>query len=80
MLQGISEGEVTVTWGKVKDALVYHLEYGVEGETPERISMCGRRKRTLMLPRLGATYVFRMAASGTSGQSNWSAPVRRIAG
>lgn len=80
VLQGISEGEVTVTWGKVKDALVYRLEYGVEGETPERISMCGRRKKTLMLPRLGATYVFRMAASGTSGQSNWSAPVRRIAG
>lgn len=80
VLQGISEGEVTVTWGKVKHALSYYLEYGVEGETPEQLSMCGRRKKTLMLPRLGATYVFRMAATGTSGQSNWSAPVRRIAG
>ncbi len=80
VLQGVSEGEVIVTWDKVKDALMYHLEYGVEGETAEQISMCGRRKKTLMLPRLGATYVFRMAASGTSGQSNWSAPVRRIAG
>lgn len=80
VLQGISEGEVTVTWGKVKHALHYVLEYGVEGEEPKRIPLCGRRKKTLMLPRLGATYVFRIAATGTSGQSNWSAPVRRIAG
>jgi hypothetical protein len=80
VLQGISEGEVIVTWGKVKHALNYVLEYGVEGEEPKQIPLSGRRKKTLMLPRLGATYFFRMAAIGTSGQSNWSAPVRRIAG
>ncbi len=80
VLQGISEGEVTVTWDKVKHALHYVLEYGVEGEEPKSIPLCGRRKKTLMLPRLGATYFFRMAAIGTSGQSNWSTTVRRIAG
>jgi hypothetical protein len=80
VVPGISEGTVTLTWDKVKHALLYFLEYGVEGEKPVQIPLSGRRKKKLTLPRLGATYVFRMATSGTSGQSNWSAPVRRIAG
>ena len=77
---GIAAGTVTLTWDKVKHALLYYLEYGVEGEKPVQISLSGRRKKKLTLPRLGAMYVFRIATAGTFGQSNWSAPVRRIAG
>ncbi len=80
VVPGISEGTVTLTWDKVKHALLYYLEYGVEGEEPVQLSLSGRRKKKLTLRRLGAMYVFRIATAGTSGQSNWSAPVRRIAG
>jgi hypothetical protein len=80
VVQEVSEGAVTVTWGRVKHALLYILEYGAEGETPKQIPLCGRRKKSLNLPKLGATYVFRIKATGTSGDSNWSPPVRRIAG
>jgi hypothetical protein len=47
VVPGISEGTVTLTWDKVKHALLYFLEYGVEGEKPVQIPLSGRRKKKL---------------------------------
>jgi hypothetical protein len=68
---------VVRTWGKVKHALNYQLEYGPEGGAMERLSLSGRRKRVLNPPvRVEAPFVFRIAAMGTPGMSNFSAPVK----
>jgi hypothetical protein len=76
---GTARGEMIITWDKVKHALMYFLEYGVEGANPEILGLTGLRKKTLLLPHLGATYHFLLCASGTSGNSPWSPTVRRIA-
>jgi hypothetical protein len=76
VIPGPSEGEVILTWGKVKHATVYLLKYGPEGEVPEVMGLNGRRKRILKLPVLDVPYVFSIAASGSSGVSSYSPPVR----
>jgi len=70
---GKYENEVVLTWGKVKHARIYYLQHGPEGGPMEDVSLAGRRKRTLKLPRLnGVPHVFRIAAAGSSGMSDYS--------
>lgn len=70
---GKSENEVVLTWGKVKHARLYLLQHGPEGGLMESLSLSGRRKRTLKLPRLnGVPHVFRIAACGTPGIGDYS--------
>lgn len=70
---GKSENEVVLTWGKVKHARLYYLQHGPEGGPLVEVTLTGRRKRTLKLPRLnGVPHVFRIAAMGTPGQSGYS--------
>ncbi|HRH97660.1 MAG TPA: hypothetical protein PLB55_17090, partial [Prosthecobacter sp.] len=74
---GVSAGEVLLTWGNVPHARTYHLKYGQEGGPMESLWLTGRRKRLLTLPvRVEAPYVFRIAAVGSPGSSNFSAPVK----
>lgn len=77
VVPGVSAGEVILTWGRVPHALTYRLEYGPEGGALESLSLAGRRKRVLNLPvRVEVPYVFRIAATGSPGSSNFSAPVK----
>lgn len=70
---GKSENEVVLTWGKVKHARLYNLQHGPEGGPMEDVTLAGRRKRTLKLPRLnGVPHVFRIAAIGTPGIGDYS--------
>lgn len=70
---GKSENEVVLTWGKVKHARLYYLQHGPEGGPMENVTLAGRRKRTLNLPRLnGVPHVFRIAACGSPGMSDYS--------
>jgi hypothetical protein len=71
VIPGPSEGEVILTWGKVKHARLYNLQHGPEGGPMEDVTLTGRRKRTLKLPRLnGVPHFFRIAACGTGGVSD----------
>lgn len=77
VVPGVSAGEVLLTWGNVPHARTYHLKYGPEGGPMESLWLTGRRKRLLTLPvRVEAPYVFRIAAVGSPGSSNFSAPVK----
>ncbi len=77
VVSGASASEVILTWGKVPHALIYRLEYGPEGGAMESLALTGRRKRLLNLPvRVEVPYVFRIAAVGSPGSSNFSAPVK----
>ena len=75
---GLSKGEVILTWDKVKHARAYVLKYGPEGGLTEVMGLNGRRKRKLKLPVLDVPYVFSIAASGSSGTSSYSPPVKLL--
>lgn len=49
-----------------------------EGGLTEVMGLNGRRKRKLKLPVLEVPYVFSIAASGSSGTSSYSPPVKLL--
>lgn len=70
---GTSEGEVLLTWGKVRHARLYILQHGPEGGPMVDMVLTGRRKHLMKLPPLhGTAHVFRIAAAGSSGLGGYS--------
>ncbi len=71
-------GVVKLQWAAVRHALTYRLEYRRADEPVawQALSITTKVRVTKTLP-VGVTYVFRVAAQGTPGQSNWSAEVIR---
>lgn len=71
-------GLVKLQWAAVRHALTYVLEYRRAEEQSgwQTLANTTKVRVTKTLP-VGVTYVFRVAAQGSPGQSNWSAEVIR---
>jgi Fibronectin type III domain len=80
---GVTAGTMKLKWKPVKKARSYLIEYS-PADTMERVwsplKTTGRAKLGISDLTLGQSYAFRIAAvGGSTGQSNWSAEVIRMA-
>lgn len=79
VIPGAEAGSVILTWGKVKQAKLYRLEYGPVDGPKQEVPLTGRRRKELTGLEVGRMHRFRVAAiGGITGQSPWSAAVERM--
>lgn len=79
VVPGAEPGSMVLTWSKVRHAKLYRLEYGPEDGAKTEIPLTGRRRKELFGLEIGRMHTFRIASiGGLSGQSAWSAAVRRM--
>ena len=71
-------GVMNLQWDAVRHARIYLLEYrrADSQDSWQKLACTGKTRQTKTLP-IGVTYVFRVAAQGSPGQSHWSAEVVR---
>lgn len=80
---GAKEGEVKLSFGRVKGSKSYLVEFTADAAARDNWQQAGVFTRTrLTVDSLspGTKYWFRVAAIGTAGQGPWSDPAARIVG
>ena len=79
---GDRDGEIDLTWDKVKGAASYVIEQSLDPPTATSWTHAGASTKSQSTVRglvSGTRYWFRVAALGTNGQSPWSDPATKLA-
>lgn len=79
---GDRDGEIDLTWDKVKGAVSYVIERSADPPTAtswSHAAVATRSQTTVGGLTSGTKYWFRVAAVGTNGQSPWSDPATKLA-